>query len=160
MRNLPFLTALALLLATACASETPQPSGRDTETPEASPAGQEPSFRVSPPEGAWRLIAFGDATEVADKEVTLDIGPEGGIGGTGGCNRYFGQWSDGDGRATVGPLGATKMMCPPEVMAVEDRYLQELERTAGWRSHVDGIVLVDGEGEPLLVFDPVVTPEE
>jgi len=46
----------------------------------------------------------------------------------GSCNRYFAGVKPGEmsGDVTVGLAGATRMMCPPEQMAVEDRFLKQL----------------------------------
>ena len=152
MKHLVIPCALSLALLAGCGSEPPEAPG-----PAAAPAAERPepeaaSFLIEPPVGSWRLVAFGDATEVPEPEVTLQVEVDGKIAGMSGCNRYFGQWTSAEGRAAIGPVGGTRMMCPPEVMEIEDRFLEEIEKTAGWRPHVDGLVLVDAAGDPLFVF--------
>jgi heat shock protein HslJ len=64
----------------------------------------------------------------AQPEVTLAY-DDGGISGSAGCNRYFAPASgQAPGQIAVGPAGATRMACPPEVMAVEKRFLGILPR--------------------------------
>ena len=48
--------------------------------------------------------------------------------GSSGCNRFFTSVSEGDspGSLSVGPVGATRMACPDETMAVETRFLEQL----------------------------------
>jgi heat shock protein HslJ len=144
MRNATLLLGISLVLVAGCAGET-------SKAPE--PAAAPAPFPTEPPAGAWRLIAFGDATEVSEPEVTLQVEEDGNFAGTSGCNRFSGRWTRKDGWVGLGPIAATKMTCPPEIMAVEDRYLADLRKTAGWRPHVDGVVLVDASGDPLLVFE-------
>lgn len=64
-----------------------------------------------------------------DPEITV-LFEENRIAGGSGCNRYMGTVTDGEmpGDLTVGLLAATMMACPPEVMELEDRYRQQLEK--------------------------------
>ena len=63
----------------------------------------------------------------AKPEVTLAL-TDGKLAGGAGCNRYFAPAKSGEmpGDVTVGPAGTTRMMCPPDQMAVEHRFLQQL----------------------------------
>jgi len=63
-------------------------------------------------------------------EVTLAV--QGGrFVGSAGCNRYFAAATPGTapGDVSVGPAGATRMMCPEAAMQVEDRFLEQLSST-------------------------------
>lgn len=63
----------------------------------------------------------------ASPAVTLQL--EGSrITGSAGCNRYFTEVRPGasPGEFTVGPIGATRMMCPDAEASVEARFLQLL----------------------------------
>ena len=64
-----------------------------------------------------------------DPEITL-LFEEDRIAGGSGCNRYMGTVTEGEmpGDLTVGLLAGTMMACPPEVMELEDRYRQQLEK--------------------------------
>jgi heat shock protein HslJ len=62
-------------------------------------------------------------------EITL-LFEDNRIAGKSGCNQYMGSVTEGDmpGDLTVGLLAGTMMACPPEVMDLEDRYRQQLEK--------------------------------
>ena len=50
------------------------------------------------------------------------------IAGSGGCNSFFGQYTQDGARLTVGPLASTKKACPPATMDREAAFLRMLER--------------------------------
>jgi heat shock protein HslJ len=59
--------------------------------------------------------------------VTLVFSAEAGkVGGSGGCNRYFANYTLASDRLRIGPMGSTRMMCSPARMAQEDRFFQAL----------------------------------
>jgi len=64
----------------------------------------------------------------AEPEVML-VYTEGRLSGKSGCNNWFTEPKAGEapGQLSVGPTGGTMMMCPDEVMAVERRFLSQLE---------------------------------
>ena len=77
----------------------------------------------------WVLAWWGLGEEApAEPEVTL-VYEEGRLAGTSGCNNWFTEPKAGEapGQITVGPTGGTMKMCPEEVMAVERRFLGNLE---------------------------------
>jgi heat shock protein HslJ len=64
----------------------------------------------------------------AQPEVTLSYG-DGRISGRAGCNSYFASANgQAPGAISVGPAGTTRMACPPDVTAVEKRFLGILPR--------------------------------
>ncbi len=142
MRTL-LLCFVALLLTAGCVG---------TSSSATSDAVNAAGARVAPPVGKWLLTAFGDRDGAVPGEVTLNVEDDGAIAGSGGCNGYFGRWSLGEAQSTLGPVGATRRMCAPEVMDVEMRYFEALSRVAGWRATDAGIVLTDASGDPLLAF--------
>jgi heat shock protein HslJ len=83
----------------------------------------------------WTLVAFemsdGVVPAVPDAPATLEfsVGDEqtGRVGGSGGCNRYFASFSRSGDQLSIGQAGSTRMMCGPEQMEQEDRYLQALQ---------------------------------
>lgn len=80
----------------------------------------------------WVLKKFGwDEPAPAEPEITLLI-EEDRIAGGSGCNRYMASVTDGEmpGDLEVGLLAGTMMACPPEIMELEDRYRQSLEKVA------------------------------
>ena len=62
--------------------------------------------------------------------------------GNGGCNNFFGNWQvhDGD-QLELGPIGATRMACSPEIMKQETEFLARLEAVTSYRIVEDRIQL-------------------
>jgi heat shock protein HslJ len=112
----------------------------------------------------WVLHAWNmnDATP-AKPEVTLVL-KDGKFAGGAGCNRYFAAAKLGEmpGDVTVGPAGATRMMCPPEQMIVEGRFLKQLAGVKKFGFMVGRLALsyeTDGVWGVML-FDPRPYPSE
>ncbi|HYV84380.1 MAG TPA: META domain-containing protein [Patescibacteria group bacterium] len=82
-------------------------------------------------------------------EVTLSY-KDGRISGRAGCNSYFASVTGRlPGQIAVGPAGATQMACPPEVMAVEKRFLGLLPRINRYAFLAGQLVLsFDQDGTP------------
>ncbi len=78
----------------------------------------------------WRLVAW-NSQELLPDTISITITyNEGRFAGSAGCNRYFNAVTASDipGDITVGIGGSTRMMCPPEIMVYEDRYLALLPK--------------------------------
>ena len=77
----------------------------------------------------WVLSDFAwNEPAPADPEVSLVFEGDK-ISGSAGCNGYFGNLVEGGDMSSslsLGPLGATRKMCPENIMAVEDRFLKQL----------------------------------
>lgn len=77
----------------------------------------------------------------AEPEITLTFS-ENKVAGEGGCNRYFGGVEESSpGEISFGPLGATRMMCSDEAMALESRYHKALEGVTGYSFVAEQLVL-------------------
>ena len=86
---------------------------------------------------------------------TMSFDAEGGVSGSAGCNRYFGSYAmEGDAIA-FGHLGATQMMCPPEQMAREDRFLDAVARAARVQRRNGTLTLSSAEGGEVMVLSEV-----
>ena len=76
----------------------------------------------------WTLVSF--ETDMGVIPATLTFSAEGErtgrLVGLGGCNRYFASYTLTGDRLRIGPLGSTRMMCSPALMAQEDRFFQAL----------------------------------
>ncbi len=59
--------------------------------------------------GDW-LLATVDGKPV-DWQATLNLGDKGKFSGQAPCNRYFGALDHSGDKLTLGPIGATRMMC-------------------------------------------------
>jgi heat shock protein HslJ len=81
----------------------------------------------------WVLTRFNwNDPAPAEPEVTLTFA-EGKAAGSGGCNRYFGGVEEtAPGEISFGQIGATRMICSDEVMALESRYHKALEGVTGY----------------------------
>jgi len=76
----------------------------------------------------WVLTHFG-REDPAPPEPAITLVFEGErIVGSSGCNRYFAGVEAGEapGELAIGPVGSTRMACPEDQMALEDRYLKGL----------------------------------
>lgn len=80
------------------------------------------------------------------------------VAGRGGCNRYFAGITEGGppGEVSIGPVGATRMACPEEVMEVESRYLGALESVVRYGFLAGKLALTYGEDDAagVLLFTP------
>jgi len=72
----------------------------------------------------WNL----DEKAPDEPEVTLFF-KDGRMGGSSGCNNYFAAANLGQapGELEMGPTGGTKKMCEDRIMAVEQRYLAQMD---------------------------------
>ena len=133
-----------------------------------SPRGEEPggpgTGNTSLEGTAWDLISCrnvnGSMTGVIPgTRVTAVFSAGGKLGGSAGCNHYFGEYA-ADGRSlTVGQLGMTLMAClDPGVMDQESRYLSLLGAAARFRIDGDRLSLSDATGAVVLVFGKEVPP--
>ena len=85
---------------------------------------------------AWTLIQFADRELSSfDAETTpvTALFADGRVAGRSGCNRYTTSYTiDGD-AIRFGHVATTRMMCPPEQMAVERAFLRALESAFTFR---------------------------
>jgi heat shock protein HslJ len=81
---------------------------------------------------------------------TVRLGSDGRVTGDAGCNRFGGSYTIEGERLEVGPLAATKRMCPDEIMTQEDRFLELLGTPLRFELTAEGFLVLypDDEGEP------------
>lgn len=106
----------------------------------------------------WKLTAYDDGTAPravpAEAEVTLSF-QDGAAVGRSACNRYRSMVTIGDdGTLTFGMAMATKMACSPDLMKIEQDYLQALNAVATWHLTDGNLALQDGVGQTILRFSP------
>ncbi len=106
----------------------------------------------------WVLKAFNNketAPETPEVTLRFDL-EENKFVGSGGCNSYFGSVESSEPRSlTIGPLAGTMMMCPPEVMDVETRYLKALGGAEGYGFYLGRMAInyPGGEEYGVLLFE-------
>ncbi len=106
----------------------------------------------------WVLKAFNNKEAAPETPVvTLQINlEENKVVGSSGCNNYFGSLESSEARKlTIGPLAGTMMMCPPEVMDVETRYLKALGEAEGYGFFLGRMAInyPGGENYGVLLFE-------
>ena len=109
--------SVAVISLTACTS-TESPPVDDT-----SPSHQSQSEPLGTLAGSeW---GYGDGS---DRFVGFQ--QDGRLQGSGGCNRFFGQYSREGEAIQIGPLASTKKMCAPDIMSGEQSLMQALSRAS------------------------------
>lgn len=125
------IAALAVCLLTACAG-----AGESGSAPAGDPGTPDRPLRGT----TWDVTTLLGNQEGADEQRTsvdprvaaadLTIGEDGSVTGSGGCNRLVGTATVREESANAATLtfqlGATRMLCAPEVMTVEDAVLAVL----------------------------------
>lgn len=116
--------------------------------------------QVAPtPAGAWRVTSIRGRASAEGVTTTLDVGQDGSLSGSGGCNRFRGQAKiDGD-RFEAGPAATTMMACPEPQAAQERAFFSALSAVVGWRIEDRGpdgrhLVLLDAAGDGVVMLTP------
>ncbi len=106
------------------------------------------------PTGTWLAEDIAGGGVLDRVQTVLGVAQDGRVTGSGGCNRIGGQATiDGD-AISFGPLIATRMACPPAVMAQEAKFLATLEQVRGWQlDPAQGkLSLLDDQAQVLMVL--------
>lgn len=92
--------------------------------------------------------------------VTMNVEPDGTVGGTSACNSYGGSYvADGE-DLIVGELSSTAIGCNPEVMESERAFMSFLDRPLEYERAGDELVLrSDGDELRFVAVTPVPTEE-
>lgn len=113
------------------------------------PADDQGRLSLADIEGEWALTGFSHGEELTpDIEITLQVA-QGRVSGKSACNRYSGNVSEGSGPGEIkadSPMASTRMMCPPQLMDAEQRYLHALQNVAKF-SFVAGKLLLSWSAE-------------
>lgn len=136
----PALVLLAAAAVAGCAN-------RDVEAGQGALVG--PEWQLVSVQQSSRTYIPADPLTVPSVQFTTDVEAEDArmrVAGFTGCNRFFGTYVAGeDGSLELGPLGVTRMACPPKVMEVETAMLQALERAERYELRANEL-LVHGMG--------------
>lgn len=101
---------------------------------------------------AWRPVTVGGEPVPEDSGMYVQFEVDGSIKGHGGCNGFFGSLQQSESGIEVGPLGATRMACPGEIMAREMAFLDAVQKTTGFESGGGDMSLLDEESGVLAEF--------
>jgi heat shock protein HslJ len=105
----------------------------------------------------WLLESYRNAEgamvdTLADTPVTLEFTFDG-IGGSAGCNSYFGGVTLDGSAITISDIISTLMLCAPDnLMNQEAAYLQTLATVAAYTITDDQLQMTNAAGEMVLTF--------
>ena len=126
--------ALVLALALAgCASKPPAP-----------PA---PSIV-----GLWQAQEIAGTAVPADVRITLSMYGDGRAVGRAGCNNYTTKYQRTGDTISFGPAISTKMACAPELMTLEQSYLDTLTAATRVERRPDGILALTADNGAQLLL--------
>lgn len=106
---------------------------------------------AAPLVGTWRLVELGGkAVPKLPRPPDIEFQPEGRAAGSAGCNRFSTDYQAAGKTLKFGMVAATKMACLADgAMEWEDRYLDALQKTAGFERSGSKLVLLGAGGEAL-----------
>ena len=106
----------------------------------------------------WKLDSYVDSggimvTVLPNTGITAQF-QNGKVGGSGGCNNYFGDYNISGNAITIGALSSTLMLCtmPDGIMTQEGNYLAALQSAASYEIKGNRLVITNAVGDVILVF--------
>ena len=100
----------------------------------------------------WRPVLIGETAIDPDTSMVVRFTVDGSVNGNSGCNNFFGSLETTDDGVKMGQMGSTRMACPPEVMELEDLFLDALQATAKFSMGQDSLQLLNADDEVLAEF--------
>ncbi len=132
--------------------------GRKTQVLVFTPAAMSNTNRLQ--NTTWQLVTMGRTKPVTLKPITLMFEKDR-IGGSAGCNRFFGNYSlQGNQLQVKSPLGTTRMACPGETMKYESEFLRALAAANRYEITAKGELKIqykDGQKTQVLTFEQAST---
>lgn len=104
---------------------------------------------------AWRPSHIGEMTLAADVDLYIQFETDGELAGFAGCNRFFGSYELTENTIKIGPLGTTRMACPPDVTAFEFSFIEALQSAATVARADTRIALRNDKGLTTVRFDAI-----
>lgn len=96
-------------------------------------SGQGPAPRQPGLAGRWLAEDINGGGVIDRLQSVLEIGADGRVSGTGGCNRIGGSATVTGPAISFGRLISTQMACTPAAMNQEQKFLAALEAARSWR---------------------------
>ncbi|MBX3030873.1 MAG: META domain-containing protein [Chloroflexi bacterium] len=94
----------------------------------------------------WWVIAVDGEPFDPTLGASATFGDDGSLTGSGGCNRFMGDYTVDAESLEVGPLASTRMACAPHIMDAESRYLAALQAAATYVIVDDTMFLDTADG--------------
>jgi heat shock protein HslJ len=106
------------------------------------------------PVGRWLAESIRSDGVIDRLQTILEVGADGAISGTGGCNAMRGRATISGNTIVFGPIASTKKACTPSVMDQETKFFSALRDARTWRiDPVRGkLLLLDGNKNPVVAF--------
>ena len=82
-------------------------------------------------------------------EQSVAFTADGRVTGNGGCNRFQGNYVATDKTVEIGPLAATRMACPQEIMDLESAFLAALQAVSSYSIAGRTLQLTTDDGQIL-----------
>ena len=102
---------------------------------------------------AWQVHAYNNGREavvsvITGTQLTLEFAADGELRGSGGCNRFIGRYTAGEGRLSIGQVASTRMACmqPEGSMAQEAAFLAALQSVTRASREADRLELRTASG--------------
>ena len=109
------------------------------------------------PAGKWLAEDIQGGGVIDRIQTVLEIGEDGSVSGSGGCNRFAGKAKISGNAISFSPLASTEMACVPAVMGQEQKFHAALGATKKFRIHPSErkLVLFDGAGKAIARFSAI-----
>ena len=98
------------------------------------------------------MLAGSEWAPSKEAEQFLQFQDNGRVSGHGGCNRFFGDYHHSDSELAFGPIGATKKMCPEDIMKIENAFFDVLGKVKSFEREEQELKLFDEAGQGLATF--------
>lgn len=97
----------------------------------------EPATKAELPGTKWAVVNYNNGKQAVTSPalgstLTVEFSADGKISGNGGVNNFNGGYESDATTVKIGPLAATQMAGPPELMTQETAYLAALQNSKKW----------------------------
>ena len=96
--------------------------------------------------GVWRVDTLDGAALEKGATATMRFDADGRLSGKSFCNRYGARYQTDGARIAFSAAMSTRMMCAPEMMAREQRFLSLFNGDTQWRVENDMLTLTTDNG--------------
>jgi heat shock protein HslJ len=99
----------------------------------------------------WRPVRMDEISVPQEFSAFVQFRSKGRLAGFSGCNRLFAEYQvDSTGQIFVGPVAATRKVCPASVMERERALAAALENARSYQRRNTVLVLFDSDARPVL----------